>query len=89
MKKAKLDIDDLILMSCLGRGLSLSESAKKLCLSPAAITSRIYKIESITEVVILDRTTRVRFLTEEGQEVADIFTCALAILQRLSIKVVA
>jgi len=83
-----LDIDDLILMSCLGRGLTLSESAKKLCLSQAAITSRIYKIENVTGYVILDRSTRVRFLTDDGQMIAEIFTNALAILQRVSLKVV-
>lgn len=61
-----LDVDDIYLLSLLGDGKRLTDSAKALSLSQPAITQRIHKIEQALGVALLERSVRGTFLTERG-----------------------
>lgn len=79
-----LDFDDLLLMKYLGQGLTLTQSSKKLNLTPPAITTRIHKIEAVILIKIIDRTTHNRFLTSSGLSVCQIVSEAIDVLNRIS-----
>ncbi|CAB4169953.1 Transcription regulator HTH, LysR [uncultured Caudovirales phage] len=82
MKLRKLDILDLMLLRILGEDKKMSEAAKILNLSQAAITSRVYKIEKSIGPIIT-RDTRTRNLTEKGALAAALSSDCLDILEKI------
>lgn len=68
-----LDVDDLYLLSFLGDGKRLADSARALSLSQPAITQRVHKIEQAMGFDLLERSLRGTRLTERG-----LFVCRRA-----------
>ncbi|MET3614252.1 DNA-binding transcriptional LysR family regulator [Rhizobium aquaticum] len=65
-----LTSDDLAFFSVLAGSRSLAESARKLNVTPPAVTQRLRALEEKVGVRLIDRTGKSLFLTEEGSLVA-------------------
>ncbi|UYZ09790.1 LysR family transcriptional regulator [Agrobacterium salinitolerans] len=65
-----LTSDDLAFFSVLVGSRSLAESARKLNVTPPAVTQRLRALEEKVGVRLIDRTGKSLFLTEEGSLVA-------------------
>lgn len=76
-----LDIDDLYLLSHLGKGLRLIDVAKRLRLSQPAITQRVHKIEGAFGIDLIDRSFRGTKLTDKGGQFCHRASVALAVLE--------
>lgn len=66
MRLRALDLDDLYLVHWLGKCPNIAEAARRMHISGPAVTQRIQKIEACLGYEILDRTTRMRWLNDEG-----------------------
>lgn len=65
-----LTSDDLAFFSVLASSRSLADSARKLNVTPPAVTQRLRVLEEKVGVRLIDRTGKSLFLTEEGSLVA-------------------
>lgn len=64
-----LDVDDMLLMTMLFHGLLPSEAAKKLGLTPPAISHRIRKLKDLFGEDIFEDEKIKRIPTEKGKEI--------------------
>ena len=80
--------DDLLFFGVLAASTSLAEAARKLNVTPPAVTQRLRALEARVGVKLVDRTSRGLSLTDEGELIAEdgaAITAALeALTERLS-----
>jgi DNA-binding transcriptional LysR family regulator len=76
-----LDIDDLLLMTMMFNGLLPSESARKLGLTPPAISHRIRKLKDLFGEDIFGDERNRRIPTEKGKEIFSRCEKALNIIE--------
>ncbi len=74
-----MQLDDLHLFARLAQAHSLSEAARQLGQTPAAVSARLKRMEQELDVRLIERTTRTLRLTPEGErflQTCDIMTTA-------------
>lgn len=76
-----LDVDDMLLMTMLVHELMPSEAAKKLGLTPPAISHRLRKLKDLFGEDIFEDMKIKRIPTEKGKEIFSRFEKALNIIE--------
>ena len=76
-----LDVDDMLLMTMLFHGLMPSEAAKKLGLTPPAISHRIRKIKDLFGEDIFENEKIKRIPTKKGKDIFSRCEKALNIIE--------
>lgn len=76
-KIRQLNADDLLLLYYLGQGNSVTNCAKKLCLTQPAASQRLAKITKLYDKKIYMIISRKLVLTHDGRELCRIATEAL------------
>lgn len=67
MKLRGLDIDDLLVLTMLEDDVSVTDIARKLCLTQPAVSQRIAKIRNLTGVCPAIKTGRKLTITSQGK----------------------
>ncbi len=78
-----LHVEDLQLISTLARSASLSAAARKLNVTPAALSTRLKKIEALLELNLAVRSAHKLSLTTEGELLAKEASALLAQIEAL------